>query len=87
MVLSVDRVKLLSLLYQGFNSFDGGTQPYQDRMVEKLNLVLNTNAANTSKPLKPDLIVESKAVVLFCKEVFKKGLKNKCKFPLFRTVY
>ena len=76
-VLSVYRIKLLSLLNEGFNPFEDNTSLYRDREDKKRKPITNTNVVIHNIIPEVDLMIESKVSILSCKEAFKKGLKYK----------
>ena len=76
-VLSVYRIKLLSLLNEGFNPFEDNTSLYRDREDKKRKSITNTNVVKHNIIPEVDLMIESKVSILSCKEAFKKGLKYK----------
>ena len=71
-ILSIYRVKLLSLLNEGFNPFEDNTARYVNREDKSLNPMKNTN-----KVPEVELVIKPKVSVLSYKEAFIKGLKYK----------
>ncbi|WCO02286.1 tyrosine-type recombinase/integrase [Psychroserpens ponticola] len=71
-ILSIYRVKLLSLLNEGFNPFEDNTARYLNREDKTLNPMKNTN-----KVPEVELMIKPKVSVLSYKVAFTKGLKYK----------
>ncbi|MEM5564154.1 tyrosine-type recombinase/integrase [Psychroserpens sp. AS72] len=71
-ILSIYRVKLLSLLKEGFNPFEDNTALYEKREGKKRNSIKHKNEVTEVK-----LTISPKVSVLSYKEAFVKGLKYK----------
>jgi len=76
-VLSVYRIKLLSLLKEGFNPFEDNNQLYQEREEKKQLPQSETNIKETKEVALPETETKSQEPVISYQDAFKKGLKFK----------
>ncbi|MCX7551841.1 tyrosine-type recombinase/integrase [Xanthomarina sp. F2636L] len=76
-ILSVYRMKLLSLLKEGFNPFEDNTQRYQQREDKRLNPVIDKHSEKEKSTAVKELEVAPQEPVLTYREAFEKGLKFK----------
>nr|WP_321226504.1 tyrosine-type recombinase/integrase [uncultured Psychroserpens sp.] len=76
-ILSVYRIKLLSLLREGFNPFEDNTKRYEERKDGKLNTSIGANSEKAKTVVDSELVIAPKTDVLSYVQAFKKGLKYK----------
>lgn len=75
--MSVYRIKLLSLLKEGFNPFEDNNQLYQEREEKKQLPQSETNLKETKEVALPETETKSQEPVISYQDAFKKGLKFK----------